>query len=137
MPDIEQEVLGVEREYWDSMITKDGAVASRLTGETSIIAGSQGVSTVSSATIGEMVQSDGWKLKSYEFSDVTVMSPTPETAVIAYHVVENLEVDGQPLTLEANDATLWVRQNGGWVSVLHTESVAGDPFGRDRKGTDG
>ena len=134
MPNIEQEVLGVEREYWDSMITKDPAVASRLTGETSIITGAQGVSTVSSATIGEMVKSEGWKLRSYEFSDVTVMSPTPETAVIAYHVIEDLEVEGQPLRLEANDATLWVRQDGGWVSVLHTESVAGDPFGRDRKG---
>ena len=134
MPDLEQEILGVEREYWDSMISKDGAVASRLTGKTSIITGAQGVSTVSSASIGEMVKSDGWKLNSYEFSDVTVMAPTPDTAVIAYHVVENLEVDGQPLTLVANDATLWVRQDGGWVSVLHTESVAGDPFGRDRTG---
>src|SRR5688572_22278791 len=86
MPNLEQEILGVEREYWDSMITKDGSVASRLTGETSIITGAQGVSTVSSATIGEMVKSDGWKLHSYEFSDVTVMSPAPDTAVIAYHV---------------------------------------------------
>ena len=134
MPDIEQEILGVEREYWDSMISKDGSVASRLTGETSIITGAQGVSTVSSSTIGEMVKSDGWKLNSYEFSDVMVMEPAPDTAVIAYHVVENLEVDGQPLTLVANDATVWVRRDGGWVSVLHTESVAGDPFGRDRQG---
>ena len=55
-------------------------------------------------------------------------------AVIAYKVIEDLLVDGAPLTLEASDASTWVRQDGRWLCALHTESVAGDPFGRDRKG---
>ena len=87
---------------------------------------------VSNTTIGQMLQSDAWTLKAYEFSDVKVLTPTPDTAIIAYHVTEELDVEGKPLTLEANDATVWLRQDGGWVSVLHTESVAGDPIGRDK-----
>jgi hypothetical protein len=129
---VEQEILGLEREYWDSMISKDPKVATKLTAKRSIITGAQGVSTVSSDTIGEMVQTDRWKLKSYEFSDVTASAPTPDLAILAYHVKEELEVEGKPLTLEANDSTVWLRQDGKWVSVLHTESLAGDPFGRDR-----
>ena len=131
--DVEQEIQRVEREYWDSMISKDPSVAAKLTGERSLITGAQGVSEVSSATIGKMVQSDAWTLKAYEFSDVKVLTPTADTAIIAYHVTEELEVEGKPLTLEANDATVWHRQDGGWVSVLHTESPAGDPFGRDKR----
>jgi hypothetical protein len=44
-----------------------------------------------------------------------------------------MDVDGQPLTLKAADATTWIRENSGWQACLHTESVLGDPFGRDRK----
>lgn len=131
---MEQEILDVEREYWDSMVNKDPAVATRLTAERSLITGAQGVGEVTSASIGEMVQSDGWTLKRYEFSDVRVLSPNPDTAILAYHVTEELEVDGKPLTLEANDSTVWMRKGGGWVSVLRTEAVAGDPYGRDKQG---
>jgi hypothetical protein len=48
-------------------------------------------------------------------------------------VREQLTVDGNPLTLEAADASTWVRRDGRWVCALHTESIAGDPFGRDRQ----
>ena len=129
---IDNEIIAVEREYWDSMITKDPTVAERLTADESMIVGAQGVSTVSSKTIGPMVKSDGWKLKKYEFSDIKVTSPSPDLALIGYHVKEELEVEGKPVSLEANDSTAWARQDGKWVSVLHTESIAGDPFGRDR-----
>lgn len=135
--DIKLEIEAVEREYWDSMITKDPSVATRLTADRSLITGAQGVREVSSSNIGGMVQSDGWKLQRYEFSDVEVMAPTPDIAIIAYHVLEELDVDGEPVTFEANDSTVWQRKGSDWVSVLHTESVAGDPFGRDRKRDDG
>ena len=33
---VEQEILGVEREYWDSMISKDPSVATKLTGDVTV-----------------------------------------------------------------------------------------------------
>jgi hypothetical protein len=54
-------------------------------------------------------------------------------AVLAYKVREALTVDGKPVTFEAADASTWVRRDGQWVCALHTESLAGDPFGRDRR----
>jgi hypothetical protein len=53
--------------------------------------------------------------------------------VIAYKVTEEMDVDGKPVTLKAADATTWVRKGGKWRAALHTESVLGDPFGRDKK----
>ena len=41
-------------------------------------------------------------------------------------------VDGKDVDLEAFDASVWRREQGQWTCVLHTESIAGDPFGRDR-----
>lgn len=51
----------------------------------------------------------------------------------SYRVHEELTVDGKPVTLDAADASTWVRRNGRWVCALHTEAISGDPFGRDRR----
>ena len=55
-----------------------------------------------------------------------------DVAIVAYKVNESLIVDGKPLPLNANDSSVWVRRNGEWLCALPTESVAGDPFGRDK-----
>ena len=59
---------------------------------------------------------------------------TEDVALVAYQVREEMTVEGKPLTLNAADASVWVRRNGEWKCALHTESIAGDGFGRDRKG---
>jgi hypothetical protein len=41
-----------------------------------------------------------------------------------------LVVDGKPVKLQAYDSSVWVRRDGDWLCALHTESPAGDPFGR-------
>jgi hypothetical protein len=132
MASTESEILALEREYWRSMIEKDSAVASRLTADQSIIVGAQGVGMVSKQQIGILIQSDKWTLKKFEVSNVTFNSIDENTAIIAYSVKENIEVDGKPLTLEANDSSVWSRRSGTWECVLHTEAIKGDPFGRDR-----
>jgi hypothetical protein len=34
---------------------------------------------------------------------------------------------------QANDSSVWIRRDGAWLRALHTESLAGDPDGRDRR----
>jgi len=48
-------------------------------------------------------------------------------------VRELLTVEGKPVTLEAADSSTWVLRDGNWVCTLHTEALAGDPFGRDKR----
>ena len=56
---------------------------------------------------------------------------------VGREVHEELTVDGKPLTLDAADTSTWVRREGRWLCALHTEAIAGDPFGRDRVGSRG
>jgi catechol 2,3-dioxygenase-like lactoylglutathione lyase family enzyme len=42
-------------------------------------------------------------------------------------------VDNVEDEVDAEDASTWVRRNDHWVCALHTESLKGDPFGRDRR----
>ena len=55
-----------------------------------------------------------------------------DVAVVAYVVTEELTVENKPVTLKAADSSTWVRRDGRWVCAVHTESLSGDPFGRDR-----
>ena len=68
------------------------------------------------------------------------LDPTPEVrlltndvAVLAYTLTEEVTVGGKKLTIEAADASTWVRRNGHWLCALHTEALQGDPWGRDRQ----
>jgi len=81
-----------------------------------------------------MLKSGAWKLRRFEIDpDVKLRMFGDDVAVLAYKVREELTVDGKPVKLEAADASTWVRRDGRWVCALHTESIAGDPFGRDRR----
>jgi hypothetical protein len=53
-----------------------------------------------------------------------------DVVALAYKVKEDLVVEGQKVKLETFDSSVWVRRGGKWVCVVHTESPAGDPFGR-------
>jgi hypothetical protein len=74
-------------------------------------------------------------MEGYDFDEASIAVETlsDDTAVIAYKVTERIRVGGEPITMVAHDSSAWRRENGNWVCVLHTESPAGDAFGRDRK----
>jgi hypothetical protein len=130
----EKELLELERRFWNAMRDKDGARAAGMTDEQCIIVGAQGVSAIDPSTMQKLTVEGDWELRQYSFDDPTaqVRFIGDDVAIVAYRVNEQLVVDGESLPLEANDASVWVRRDGEWRCALHTESVAGDPFGRDR-----
>jgi hypothetical protein len=83
-----------------------------------------------------MLKQGGWKLQRFTIDpDVKAKMIGDDVAVLAYTVHEELTVDGRAVKLQAADASTWVRRDGQWVCALHTEALAGDPFGRDRRET--
>ena len=126
------EIVALETRFWQTMIDKDAETASALMAETCVITGAQGASSLDKATFAKMLTGGQWELHSFAFDNVQFVAAGPDVAVIGYTVAEQLTVDGKPLTMEAADASTWVRQGGSWLCVLHTESVLGDPFGRSR-----
>ena len=129
---LEQEILGLEHRFWQSMIDKDAKTGAAMSADPCLVTGAQGVGRIDRKTFAKLMERGAWTLHKYEFSDVKVERVTDDVAVIAYKVREDLTVDGKNLTMEAADASMWVRNGDGWVCALHTESVLGDPYGRDR-----
>jgi ketosteroid isomerase-like protein len=129
-----QEVLEHERRFWNAMRAKDGEAATQMTHENCIIVGAQGVSAITPDTMGRLTREGDWELERFTFdeSSAQVQFLNEDVALVAYQVREKLTVDGKPVNLEANDSSVWVRKGGEWLCAMHTESLAGDPFGRDK-----
>ncbi|MGE6785664.1 nuclear transport factor 2 family protein [Ensifer adhaerens] len=130
----EQEIIALEQEFWRTILTQDTEASLAMLPERSIVVGAQGAAVLTRDDYRRMSEQAeaSWKLNSFRLDDVSVIFPKDDVAVIAYTVTEEMEVEGKPLTIKAADATTWVREEGRWLASLHTESVLGDPFGRDR-----
>jgi uncharacterized protein (TIGR02246 family) len=131
---LEQEIVELEKEYWRAIRDRDAEAAIRLTDEPCIVTGAQGAASVDKRSFANMLQSSNWTLHEFEIGDdAQVRLVGDDVAIIAYKVTERMTVDGKPLTLKAADASTWIRRNGRWRCALHTESILGDPFGRDHR----
>jgi hypothetical protein len=127
------ELVKLERQYWQAIKDHDLERALALTADPCVVAGASGVSAIDRASFKQMMDSAQFELRSFEIRDVEAQPLGQDAAVLAYTVTERLVVEGKPLTLEAADTSVWTRRNGGWKCAMHTESLLGDAFGRDRK----
>lgn len=134
VPGRAQELLEVEKRFWDAMKRKDAGTAGRMTDDNCIIVGAQGVSEIDRKTMAKLTTEGQWELQQYNFdaNNARVRFIDDDTAIVAYKVNERVVVDGKTLPIEANDSSVWIRRDGEWLCALHTESLAGDPYGRDR-----
>lgn len=129
-------MLEQERRFWQAMQDKDTAAAAAMTDTSCIVAGAQGAASIDPKMMAGMLAGGTWELESFTIDPVKlqVRLLTPDVALVAYPVSERLKVEGKPLELTAYDTSVWIRRGDDWKCAMHTESLAGDPFGRDRKG---
>ena len=116
----EQELLEVERRFWDAMKEKDAAAATELTDERCIIVGAQGVSAIDAKTMGALTTEGKWVLEQYSFDEQKrqIRFLTDDIAIVAYPVRERVVVGGQTLGVVANDSSVWIRREGQWRCAL-------------------
>jgi hypothetical protein len=106
---VEKELLRLEKKYWQAKVIHKPAFAA-------------------------MLKAAPYTLHDFDVKDdVQVRLLSDDVAVLAYKVHEKLTVEGKAVTLDAADASTWIKRDGRWVCALHTESILGDPFGRDRQ----
>lgn len=117
------EVIDLERSFWDAIQQKDGRRARELVGETSLVVGSNGVMSVSKDKMSEMALAGDWTLESYRFEDVEVTVPAVDVAIIAYTVAEKVTIKAKSQHLRAADSSTWVRGGNGWECHAHSETL--------------
>lgn len=116
------DIIALEKEYWDAMKRKDGKRTAQLSGKVALTTGARGVTSIPKEKMGAMTEDGQWTLESYEFSDVEVVTPSETVAIIAYKVKQKVTMDGKPQELRAADSSTWVRGPDGWECHAHSET---------------
>ena len=130
----EKQVIELERRYWQALKDKDVDAVIGMTDDPCIVTGAQGVAEIDHKAFEHMMQSAPWTIDAFALGDdVHVRMLGHDVAVVAYKVHEELTVEGTPVTLDAADASTWVRRDGRWLCVAHSEALSGDAYGRDRR----
>lgn len=135
---MQEQMLDHELRFWQAMKEKDGVSTARMTNEDCIIVGAQGVSAIDAPTMAKLTAEGDWELEHFAINpqSTKVHMLGPDVAIVAYTVDERVAVEGETLPLRAHESSVWVREDGQWRCALHTESLAGDPYGRDRRALD-
>ena len=120
---IKDEIIALEKDYWDAMKRKDGKRASQLSGKVSLTTGARGVTSIPKDKMGKMTEEGDWTLESYKFEDVEVITPAPDVAIIAYKVTQKVTMGGKPQELQAADSSTWIRGADGWECHAHSETI--------------
>ena len=120
------DIIALETSYWAAMKAKDGARTAKLSAKISLVTGTQGVMSIAKSEMGKMTEDGKWTLESYAFDDVEVTTPTPDVAIIAYTVRQEVTMDGKSQTLRAADSSTWIRGADGWECHAHSETFLKD-----------
>lgn len=120
---IRNEILNLEKKYWNAMRNQDLDAALSLTDFPCLVAGAQGISSVNQEQFQKMFNSNQNSFRTFNFDEdkVEVRQVSPDTAVIAYRVQTTLTKDGQEKSIDAIDTSTWVKRNDKWVCAMHTE----------------
>jgi ketosteroid isomerase-like protein len=130
---VENQLVQLEMQYWQAIKNKDIEAAAQLTDDPCLVAGSTGVARIDKEKFRQIMKTAKYTLHDFELKETVVRLLSADVAILAYKVHEELTVDGQPVSMDASDSSTWVKRNGRWVCALHTESIGGDPYGRDRR----
>ena len=117
-----EDIIALEKSYWDAMKAKDGARTAALAAKVSIATGAQGVMSIAKNKMGEMTEDGKWTLESYSFDNIEVSTPLVDVAIIAYTVKQKVKMNGKSQNLRAAESSTWIRGVDGWECHAHSET---------------
>ena len=123
MGDDRQQIIDLETKFWTSMKEKDVPTAQAMIAEECLITGPMGTMKADPEKYAQMTKDGQWTLENFEFSDVNVIFPAEDVAVIAYKVHQTGQMKGKPMDMNCADSTTWTRSDGVWKCALHTETI--------------
>ena len=116
-------IVTLEKTFCQSMVDKDVDTAMGLIADECLITGPMGTMRSDPEDYRRMTEKGDWELDDFEFSDVQVIFPVEDTAIIAYKVHQTGTMKDQPMDLNCADSTTWVRDGDEWKCALHTETI--------------
>lgn len=117
-------LIDLENRFWKSLVDEDTDSALTLLDQPALMVSSHGAMKFDHAGYRRMAEQGSMVLKSYQLSDMQVVFPIEDTAILTYRVKQALAPRGKPesITQQMADTSTWVRKDGHWQCVMHTET---------------
>ena len=126
MPTASKTLVDLETKFWQSMVDQDTPAALAMLNEPAMMVSSHGAMKFDHAGYRRMAEQGPMVITSFELSDMEVVFPNDTTAILTYHVKQEVasrgDGDVEGTTQEMNDTSTWVQTAGGWRCVMHTET---------------
>lgn len=118
------ELIKLEKKFWQSMVDEDTDTALEMLNEPSVLVSTHGTMQFDHQQYRQMAEHGGMVIKSFELSDMHVIFPTDETALLTYKVKQSLAERGKSTLInqEMADSSVWMQKDGKWLCVMHTET---------------
>jgi hypothetical protein len=123
MTDSPNTIVDLEKRFWQSMVDKDAKLAKQMIADECLVTGPMGSMKIDPDTYEKMTEEGDWDLETFRFSDVNVIFPNEDTAVVGYKVHQKGILKGKPMDMTCADSTTWVRDGKDWKAALHTEAI--------------
>lgn len=120
-----KELIDLENRFWRSIVDEDTDVALGMLDEPALMVSAHGAMKFDHATYRRMAEQGSQVVQSYELSDVDVVFPNEDTAILTYRVKQAVAPRNQPASATEEvmaDTSTWVRKGGQWRCVMHTET---------------
>jgi hypothetical protein len=117
-------LIALEKKFWQSMVDEDTDTALSMLAEPSVMVSSHGAMEFDHEQYREMAEKGSMVIKSFKLSDIQVMHPSDDTAVLTYRVKQSMAQRGESEEIEQEmaDSSVWLRKDGEWLCVMHTET---------------
>jgi ketosteroid isomerase-like protein len=117
-------LIDLERKFWQSLVDQDTDAALDMLCEPALMVSAHGAMKFDHAGYRRMAEDSGYAVQSYELSNMDVVFPNDETAVVTYRAKQKVSPngDGQTTELDMNDSSTWIKTRDGWKCAVHTES---------------
>ena len=122
---IREEILGLEKKYWQAMQEHDLKTAQELTDFPCLVAGANGFRSVDEKKFEQMFRSQENEAIAdfyFEPKQAEVRLLNPNTAVVAYQIQSKQSRQGKTRDLKAVDTSTWVKRDNKWLCAMHTET---------------
>jgi len=122
-------LIALEKKFWQSMVDEDTETAIAMLDEPALMVSSHGAMQFDREQYRKMAEEGPMVIKSFELSDMKVMYPNDDTAVLTYRVKQALAARGdgaKEIEQEMADSSVWLRKDGEWLCVMHTETEVDD-----------
>lgn len=119
-------LVGLETKFWQSMIDQNTDAALEMLHEPALMVSAHGSMKFDHAGYRRMADHGSMILTSFEFSDMDVLFPNEQTAILMYRVKQGVSMrgDGSRSVQEMYDTSTWVKAGKQWKCILHTETPA-------------